>query len=389
MSATTEPPPLTVWDTVWRGAAAATFGVVAWMLTVDALAHQSGFVLLDIILGLEAVFLLGWRRRRPVLTATVFAALGAVSSAIAGAAVVALISLATRRRWREVIPVVVPWCAGSYVYGWLFPPRHQDLPWWGTLTFCVLTFGICVAVGFYIGARRELIASLRERAETAEREQALREERAKATERARIAREMHDVLAHRISLVAMHAGALAYRRDLSAAQVAAAATTVQENAHQALSELREVLGVLRAETDPVTERPQPTLSDLAELIDDAQTAGTPVRVETELPDTAPLPVATGRTAYRIIQESLTNARKHAPGATVRLALRGEPGRRLEIELRNGLRAGAGIDTSVPGSGMGLTGLTERAELAGGELTYGADERGVYTVRALLPWAVPP
>ena len=105
--------------------------------------------------------------------------------------------------------------------------------------------GDLLATGMYIGARRELVASLHDRAERAEREQALRVEQAQANERARIAREMHDVLAHRMSLVAMHAGALAYRTDLSPEQTRHAAEVIQANAHRALADLREVLGLLR------------------------------------------------------------------------------------------------------------------------------------------------
>ena len=101
------------------------------------------------------------------------------------------------------------------------------------------------AVGLYIGARRELIATLRDRADRAEREQAMRVAQARTNERARIAREMHDVLAHRISLVAMHAGALGYRTDLSRDETKRAADVISQNAHQALVDLREILGVLR------------------------------------------------------------------------------------------------------------------------------------------------
>ena len=114
-----------------------------------------------------------------------------------------------------------------------------------------------MATGYYIGARRELLAFWRERAETAEREHALAAERARAAERTRIAREMHDVLAHRISLVALHAGALTYRSDLDREETAAAAAVIQDNAHLALGELRQVLGVLRAGETAAPSRRSP------------------------------------------------------------------------------------------------------------------------------------
>nr|WP_277352171.1 histidine kinase dimerization/phosphoacceptor domain-containing protein [Knoellia sp. DB2414S] len=148
-----------------------------------------------------------------------------------------------------------------------------------TLALGILSVAVCVALGFYIGTRRALLASWRERAETAEREQASRVAEARANERARIAREMHDVLAHRISLVAMHSGALAYRTDLSRQETSQAAEVIRDNAHLALTELREVLGVLRLDNAPddpadaAVERPQPTLADLAELLEEARSAG--------------------------------------------------------------------------------------------------------------------
>jgi signal transduction histidine kinase len=250
-----------------------------------------------------------------------------------------------------------------------------------------------VATGFYIGARRELIANLHERAETAEREQALKAETAREAERTRIAREMHDVLAHRISLVAMHAGALAYRTDLGREETAEAAGVIRDNAHLALTELRQVLGVLRPEAAGAdgghAEPPQPTLAQLGALAAESADAGNAVRVDTTgLPGgdgsaLADLPVTSSRTAYRIVQESLTNARKHAAGAAVDVRLAGGPGGLLTLEVHNSRPVRAG--TTVPGAGMGLTGLTERAELVGGVLEHGFEKDGSFAVRAWLPW----
>ena len=119
------------------------------------------------------------------------------------------------------------------------------MSWYVNLLFCVLAAGVVVAIGMYLGARRDLIASLHDRAERAEREQALQVSTARAGERTRIAREMHDVLAHRMSLVAVHAGALAYRTDLSAAETRETAAIIQANSQRALADLREILGLLR------------------------------------------------------------------------------------------------------------------------------------------------
>ena len=127
----------------------------------------------------------------------------------------------------------------------------------------------------FVRARRQLVLSLRERAERAEAEQQLRVEQARQHERARIAREMHDVLAHRISLLSMHAGALEFRPDAPPEEVAHAAGIVRASAHQALQDLREVIGVLREEPalNGGPERPQPTLANLPALLDESRTAG--------------------------------------------------------------------------------------------------------------------
>jgi signal transduction histidine kinase len=246
---------------------------------------------------------------------------------------------------------------------------------------------VLIAAGLYIGARRALLASLKDRAERAEREQAMRVAQARTTERARIAREMHDVLAHRISLVAMHAGAMAYRTDLSPHESRRTAEVIRDNAHQALADLREVLGMLREDRTPdAVSRPQPTLRDVPGLIDEATTSGMNVRFSSDVGDLAPPPETVGRSAYRIIQESLTNARKHAPDTAVDVRLSGEPGGDLTVEIRNPLRVGDRSDkVSLPGSGLGLIGLTERAELSGGRLEHGRTAGREFFVRAQLPW----
>ena len=260
--------------------------------------------------------------------------------------------------------------------------------------FSALVMAIATIIGLYVGARRELAAAARERTRTAEREQEARVEQARMGERARIAREMHDVLAHRISLVSLHAGAMTYRTDLGVDELRASARVVQENAHQALGELRDVLGVLR---DPAagpavtgTAPPQPTLADLPALVLEARDAGTPVDLSTRVPDLAAVPDTVGRTAYRVVQEALTNARKHAPGSRVALEVSGAPGSQLEIVVENRLPrdrvvAGVAAGPEVPGAGLGLVGLAERAALAGGGLVHGPTAAQEYRVAAWLPW----
>jgi signal transduction histidine kinase len=177
-----------------------------------------------------------------------------------------------------------------------------------------------------VRARRQLVESLRAQADRASEE-------ARAAERRRIAGEMHDVLAHRLSLLSVHAGALEFHPDAPAEEVAAAAGVIRENARAALEELRGVIGVpARGRRREPLQPPQPTLADLASLVEESRAAGMRLAAQIELGDTEP-PAAVGRTAYRIVQEGLTNARKHAPGAAVTLTVRAPDGD-LQVEVRS-------------------------------------------------------
>ncbi|MHA7135317.1 sensor histidine kinase [Oerskovia turbata] len=403
--------PYTRFDMLWRVAAAFAFGVVLFFfntaMTLDD--PQGGtdeqwalLFLLDLVLGVMALVLMTGARAAPLVVALFVAAIGSFTTFGAGAVAIALVSLATRRRWREIAGVGLVYLASAASYEafhrWFIPDWSMG-PWWLMGVVTVLAYGLMVAIGVSIGNRRDLARSWRERAETAEREQAARVDQARSTERTRIAREMHDVLAHRISLVAMHSGALAYRTDLTPHETQSAAGVIRDNAHLAMTELREVLGVLR-ETDVPTdrpERPQPTLAALPDLLAEADgPAGSGSIDCTVAPATAErlddLPEQVSRSAYRILQESLTNARKHAPGESVRVEIAGAPGEGLTLRVVNPLVAApvpGGGDapgaSGAPPSGLGLTGLAERARLTGGELSAGPDGAGRFVVRAWLPW----
>jgi len=193
---------------------------------------------------------------------------------------------------------------------------------------------------------------------------------------------MHDVLAHRISLLSLHAGALEIRPDAPPDEVAKAAAVIRSSAHQALQDLREVIGVLREEDgEPI--RPQPTLADVTALIEESRGAGMKVRVDCRLDDLDAVPAAVGRNAYRIVQEGLTNARKHAAGVLVDISLAGTAGDGLTVLVRN--PAPVGVPASIPGAGTGIVGLVERTGLAGGRLTHGRTDTGDFELRAWLPW----
>jgi signal transduction histidine kinase len=234
-----------------------------------------------------------------------------------------------------------------------------------------------------VGSRRELLWTLRDRAERAEAEQELRIGKARGDERARIAREMHDVLAHKISQVSMHAGALAFREDLAADEMRGSARVIQQQANEALLELRGVLGVLRdPETGEPTDTPQPTYDDLACLLSAAREHGMHVEYRSDVPEGSAVPQSAGRTVYRIVQEGLTNAAKHAPGTTVHVQVSGSPEDGIDVLVRNPHGFGA---SRTPGAGLGLVGLSERAELRGGRLEHRTDG-SMFVLHGWIPWA---
>jgi signal transduction histidine kinase len=335
----------------------------------------------DVALGAVAALLLWVRRRWPVPIAVALAVTGAFSVTSVGTAAIFVFTVAVHRRFRTVALVAAAHLTSSAVYTAFYPDSDQSF--WVSMLWTVVLMGATVAWGMFVRARRQLVLSLRDRALRAEAEQQLRVEQARHQERARIAREMHDVLAHRISLLSVHAGALEFRPDAPPTEIAQAAGVIRASAHQALQDLREVIGVLRDDAgDGAPERPQPSLTDLPALIDESRRAGMAVKWDNQVPDVSVVPANIGRSAYRTVQEGLTNARKHAPGAAVRVMVGGSAGSGLTIEVRNPLVKAA---PEIPGAGAGLIGLTERAMLAGGKLEHGRTLQGDFRVHAWLPW----
>jgi signal transduction histidine kinase len=384
MSSPVAPPPLTKWQLVWRNLVAFGFGAVVWGAVASAQWRESRWLLVtDLSLGVLSMVLYQFRRRWPVPVVLLTMLISSVSASSVGAAVLAFISLATRRRLVEIVPLGVLSVLGGQVYT-VVQPDAEDR-WYVSFVSGIAFTAVASAIGMYIGARRELLATLEDRAERAEREQGLRVAQAQAQERTRIAREMHDVLAHRMSLVAMHAGALAYRDNLTPEETREAAEIIQANSHRALTDLREILGVLRdSDAEESPHRPQPTLSSLDELIEDERIAGARISLTCDLTHPEEVPESVGRTAYRVIQESLTNARKHSPDTQVEVTVTGEPGTGLTVEVSNPLRVGS-KPTSTPGAGFGLIGLAERATLAHGSFEQGRTAGGHFVVRSWLPW----
>ncbi|WP_091313805.1 sensor histidine kinase [Amycolatopsis tolypomycina] len=271
------------------------------------------------------------------------------------------------------VAVVVAGIAGNVV------PVLQNP---GSFTLVVVVLGTFVLgpvlAGLWMHQRAVLLGVLRERADEAERTRTLLADRAVFAERRRIAREMHDVVAHRVTAVALQAGALSLRAPDEA--TGQAAETIRATSALALDELRGILRVLRDAPAGEAEDTGPgVLASLEDLVDGV--AATGARVELSLPD--PLPAVAGqvgRAVYRVVQESLTNAGKHAPHAAVDVRLE-VTGDRLAVEVTNRLTPHG---STVPGSGYGLVGMRERVELAGGDLRTGPTGDGRFRVLARFP-----
>ena len=357
---------------------AAVLGVV---LLADGWSEHSPLgATLDIVAGIASLLALWVRRSRPVAVA-VFCLLAALFSGLAGAAsLVALFNAALRAPRRSFALIAVLSVPPAIVYPLLYPGGD---PYSTQVILGLLITGVVIGWGLFARARRQLVLSLRERAARLEAEQRLHVEQAREAERRRIAREMHDVLAHRVSLLSLHAGALEFRPDAPPEEIAEAAGVIRATAHAALQDLREVIGVLRDGTEgDATEPPQPTLAEIPALVEESRAAGMRVTCRIEV---AEVPGALGRTAYRIVQEGLTNARKHAPAAAVDVHVHG--GERLVVEVVSRRPVGVGARDALArsGAGTGLIGLTERVALAGGELQHGPAAGGDFVLRATLPW----
>ncbi|WP_406441345.1 histidine kinase [Streptomyces sp. NBC_01613] len=351
----------------------------------DTLSHDAhtphALAVVDQLLGALACGAVWLRRRWPLGLAIAMLPVGLVSNTSGGAGIVVLFTLAVHRPFRYVACIGGVSLALFPLLFWLRP--DPDLPYAGAVAFTELLTLTVIGWGMFVRSKRQLMLSLRDRARRAETEAQLRAEQAQRLAREAIAREMHDVLAHRLTLLSVHAGALEFRPDAPQEEIARAAGVIRESAHEALQDLREIIGVLRAGESDDAGRPQPTLAALDALVTECREAGMKVTLANRVTDPAAVPASVGRTAYRIAQEALTNARKHAPGTEVAVSVTGAPGDGLVVDVRN--PAPEGEVPSVPGSGQGLIGLTERATLAGGRLEHGAEAGGGFRVRAWLPW----
>ena len=288
-----------------------------------------------------------WRRTHPLIVGVLGAAAVTVSSSATVAVALIVFSAAIHLRPKVAIPIArgghaAPvWCSRSS------GPQPESF-----LTAVLISITVTAPVlawGMFVRARRLLVLSLRDRAERAEEQQRAQADQARLAERTRIAREMHDVLAHRISLIALHAGALEVSPTMTPEQVRDTGALLRSTAHQALQELRDVIGVLRAQdgTAAAVPPPQPTLADLPRLVEDVREAGTNVSFTQDVEEPEAVPAGLGRDAYRVVQEALTNVGKHARGTATTVRVNGAPGRGA---------AGPGHEPAAPpGRGAGRGG----------------------------------
>lgn len=364
----------------WAVDAAAFLGAVGYAIVLSmALLEDPTMprpvLVLSQALGAVGCVLLWSRRRWPVGLALVLIPLSTLSDAVHGAQLVALFSLAVHRPVRVAAAVAATCVLGKTAFLLSVASPAEPVEEW--LLFVATSTFAAVGWGLSVRHRRLLVLSLRERAARAETEARLRVEQAQHRAREQVAREMHDVLGHRLSLLSVQAGALEYRPDAPAAEIAPAVRVIRASAHQALRDLREVITVLRT---PADDLPQPTLADVRDLVAESARAG--MRVELREDVTGAVPDTTGRTAYRIVQEGLTNARKHAPGSAVRVTVTGTPEQGVTIEVHNDAPEEA---PTLPSGGQGLIGLAERTTLAAGRLAHHPTTAGGFRLAAWLPW----
>ncbi|MGH8794908.1 MAG: sensor histidine kinase [Stackebrandtia sp.] len=354
--------------------------IPAWMEAIDPWVGAAGCLSL-------------WLRRRyPVILAAVFVPALIVSATVFGAVLIIVLTVAVHRSWIWAAPFTAVYLSMSVIYSVMYPNPNSSLA--ADLVWICLMYLLPLTMGMTVRARRQLVASVRRDAAHERAEHASRVAAARLAERQSIAREMHDVLAHRLSLLSVHAGALAYRSEraeagggaaLDVGEVREAIDVIRDSARHALEELGEVLNVLRVPDDsaPAVEAgPAPTLSDVHRLAEEARAAGQ--RVDVEIDDdperAQDMRPQLQRTVYRTVQEGLTNARKHASGAAV--SVRVVVGDDVVVTVTNPLSPGAG--EPIAGFGMGLTGLSERVAVDGGSLEHGAKD-GVFRLTARIPW----
>jgi len=309
-----------------------------------------------------------------------------VDTGASAAVLVALYTVAAhvdRPRSLHIGAVIVLALVSVMVVGVL--AEQEDLPAIAVVGNSIV-FATAWTVGDSVRNRQAYLAEVEARAEQAEREGELAAVRAVQDERARIARELHDVVAHSVSVMVVQAAAGRRVLDRDPAGTAESLEVIERTGRTALEELRRLLGVLRGDDDAAATEPQPTAADVADLVARWREAGLDVDLRTD-GDCPHLPAGVGLTVYRVVQEALTNVMKHAGPARVEVVLRyGTDDVRIDV-LDDG--RGPSDRGGLPSAGHGLVGMRERVELFGGELSVGHRPGGGFRVHATIPLAASP
>jgi signal transduction histidine kinase len=342
--------------------------------------HATAGVTAYLLLAVSGASLIA-RRRYPVgvLAVTLAAAIWPGAASHAGLIWIALIvafftAVQARQRAAAVASLVIGYAAS------VWPPWLIGRPGHATAGFAV---GLAILLLFLL-AIAEVIRARGQRAAALERSRQEELRRRAGEERMRIARDLHDVVAHNISVIRVQANTALHLMDRQPGRARSALTTINEVSGQALVELRSVLGVLRAVDDSAPRAPAPGLARLGDLADNAAAAGLAVRVQ-ESGQRAPLPADIDLAAYRIIQEALTNSARHSGGmtATIRIVY-GEEALVVEVDDDGARRSPGRSPGQAHGAGSGIAGMTERAAALGGMLQAGPRPGGGFAVRARLP-----
>ncbi|MCA1224653.1 histidine kinase [Saccharopolyspora sp. 6M] len=359
-------PPRTRW---WVEAALL---VAVSLLSAQEAYVRAGGVVLSPQVGavLLAGIALAWRGRNLAVAAVPAVLVAAVLGTVL-ALLVVLYSCAKRGRL-----VVAAVCAVAAMGGNLLQPQHSL---WGTRVAVLVLLLVAVAtLRMWAGGHRRLVASLAAQVDQLRVERELRAEQARLTERGRVAAELHDSLAHSLSVLALHTGALQRHSDELPPQVADRIDLLRATSTEALRDLRDVLAGLRSPDGGGVPEPR-RMRDLEALFAEARAAGQPVAAEVS-GDAAELPFSHRLAIYRLVQEALTNARKHAPGSAVRVRVRhGPPESTVDVEND----VGAPVERDSP-SGYGLVGLAERVDALHGTLEHGPSGTGGWRLSARIP-----
>lgn len=352
---------------------------------------------LDLVFAIGGPSLLVLRRRFPLSIALAMTAIVLVYSELeiveqSFIPISAMIALATaaavgQGRWRRAV-LAACLVAIAVMIAWtlLFEPipdEFKDVSLaaaWFLVGANFIYVGGAWYLGHNIAERNARSAALLERTRELEAEREDRARRAVFDERVRIARELHDVVAHHVSVMGIQAGAARRVLDKRPDQAAEALSSIEGSSREAVTELQRILGILRTSADEDTLTPQPSLDQIESLVADVRATGMPVEIDISGPRRT-LPPGVELSAFRIVQEALTNVRKHAGVASARVHLRFQPDG-LEVAVEDDGRGAAADRTTSAGNG--LRGMRERVDLVGGRLETGPRRSGGFQVRAWLP-----